>query len=217
MPKEAGKTAVVVVDVQGDFTTFKNGSLAVEGTNEAYIKSVKEATKKLNEEGFLIFATQDWHPSNHISFYTSHKGKKVFDVIKLRLKDQVLWPPHCVQKSPGAEILIDRKLFKGIVKKGTDPRYDSYSGFKDDGGKKTEMDTLLKKNKIEKLILYGLATDYCVRATALDAAALKYKVVLIKNLCRGVAPDTSQRAIEEMKSKGIEVLEKIDLRKIKAS
>jgi nicotinamidase/pyrazinamidase len=102
-----------------------------------------------------------------------------------------------------------------IVKKGTNPRFDSYSGFKDDGGKKTEMDTLLKKNKIGRLIIYGLATDYCVRATALDAAVLKYKVVLIKSLCRGVAPDTSQEAIEEMKSKGALILDDIDLRRIK--
>jgi nicotinamidase/pyrazinamidase len=215
MTQETTKSGVIVVDVQGDFTKFKNGSLAVEGTDEAYVKAVEEGTKKLKVAGFPIFATQDWHPSNHISFFTSHKGKRAFDVIKLRLKEQVIWPPHCVQKSPGAEILIDKRLLDAIVKKGTNPRFDSYSGFKDDGGKKTEMDTLLKKNKIGRLIIYVLATDYCVRATALDAAVLKYKVVLIKSLCRGVAPDTSQKAIEEMKSKGALILDDIDLRRIK--
>ncbi len=217
MAQETAKTGVIVVDVQGDFTKFKKGSLAVEGTDEAYIKAVEESTKKLKAAGFPIFATQDWHPANHLSFFTSHRRMKVFDVIKLRGKDQVLWPPHCVQKTPGAKVLLDEKLFEAIVKKGMNPQYDSYSGFKDDGGKKTDMDTLLKKGKIKKLVIYGIATDYCVRATVLDAAALGYKVILINNLCRGVAPDTSQKATGEMKSKGILVLDKIDLERIKAS
>jgi nicotinamidase/pyrazinamidase len=215
MAKEAEKAGVIVVDVQGDFTKFQNGSLAVEGTDKAYIKAVEDNTRKLKKAGYPIFVTQDWHPVNHTSFFTNHKGKKAFDVIKLHRKDQVLWPPHCVQRSPGADILLDKKLFDAIVKKGTDPRYDSYSGFKDDGGKKTVMLSLLKKNEIQKLVVYGIATDYCVRATALDALAAGYRVILIKNLCRGVATDTSQKAIEEMKSKGIVVLEKIDLEKIK--
>jgi len=137
MGKEAAKIGVIVVDVQGDFTKFKNGSLAVEGTDEVYLKTVEENTKKLKEAGFLIYATQDWHPKNHASFFTNHKGKKAFDMIKLHGKDQVLWPPHCVQRTPGAEVLLDKKLFKAIVKKGMDPQYDSYSGFQDDGGKKT--------------------------------------------------------------------------------
>lgn len=215
MTKEATKTAIIVVDVQGDFTKFKNGSLAVEGTDEAYVKTVEENTKKLKAAGFPIFATQDWHPTNHASFFTNHKGKKAFDVIKLHGKDQVLWPPHCVQKTPGAEILLDKKLFKAVVKKGMDSQYDSYSGFQDDGGKKTEMDKLLKKDKIKKLVVYGIATDYCVRATVLDAVAAGYRVVMIRNLSRGVAPDTSQKAIDEMKAKGVVILDDLDLERIR--
>jgi len=206
---------VIVVDVQGDFTKFKNGSLAVEGTDEAYVKMVQDSTKKLKAAGFPIFATQDWHPANHLSFYANHPGKKAFDVIKLHGKDQVLWPPHCIQNTPGAEILLDKKLFKATVKKGMDTQYDSYSGFQDDGGKKTEMDKLLKKNKIKTLVVYGIATDYCVKATALDAAAAGYKVIFIKNFCRGVAPDTSQKAIEEMKAKGVIAFDDLDIEKIK--
>ena len=217
MKNETQKTGVIVVDVQGDFTTYRNGSLAVEGTDQTYLETVKKNTEELKEAGFPLYATQDWHPSDHISFFTIHKGKKAFDVISLHGKEQVLWPPHCVQKTPGAELLLDKNLFKAVVRKGMDPQYDSYSGFQDDGGKKTVMDGLLKQHKITKVVVYGIATDYCVRATAFDAAALKYKVVLIKNLCRGVAPDTSQKAINEMKSKGIIVLEKIDLEKIKGS
>ncbi len=176
MAQEIVKTGVIVVDIQGDFTKFRNGSLAVEGTDEAYIKTVEEGTKRLKTVGFPIFATQDWHPANHLSFFTSHGQAKVFDVIKLHGKDQVLWPPHCVQETPGAKFLLDEKLFQAIVKKGMNSQYDSYSGFKDDGGKKTNLDTLLKKEKIKKLVIYGIATDYCVRATALDAAAFACEI-----------------------------------------
>jgi nicotinamidase/pyrazinamidase len=217
MAVEATKIGVIVVDIQGDFTKLKNGSLAVDGTDEAYIKAVAENTKRLKEAGFPIYATQDWHPKNHASFFTNHNGKKAFDMIKLHGKDQVLWPPHCVQNTPGAEILLDKKLFAAVVKKGMDAKYDSYSGFQDDGGKKTNMDKLLKKEKINKVVVYGIATDYCVRATAIDAAAAGYKVIMIKNLSRGVAPDTSQKAIDEMKAKGISVLDDLDLEKIKAN
>jgi len=217
MAKETVKIGIIVVDVQGDFTKFKNGSLAVEGTDEAYVKAVDENTKKLKAAGFPVYATQDWHPANHASFFTNHKGKKAFDVIKLHGKDQVLWPPHCVQKTAGAEILLDNKLFKAVVKKGMDSQYDSYSGFQDDGGKKTEMDGILKKNGIKKVVVYGIATDYCVRATAMDAAAAGYKVIMIKNLSRGVAPETSQKAIDDMKAKGVVILDDLDLQKIKAN
>src|SRR4030042_1591665 len=216
MAAEAGKIGVNVVDIQGDFTKLKNGSLAVDGPHEAYIKAAEENTKKLKEAGFPIFATQDWHPKNHASFFTNHKGKKAFEVIKLHGKDQVLWPPHCVQNTSGAEILLDKKLFKVIVQKGTNPHDDSYSGFQDDGGKKTGLDKILKKEKVTQLVVYGIATDYCVRATALDAVASGYKVILIKNLCRGVASDTSQKSIDEMKAKGVMVLDNLDLEKIKA-
>ncbi len=217
MAQEETGIGVNVVDIQGDFTKLKNGSLAVEGTDEAYIKAVEENTKKLKAAGFPIYATQDWHPANHASFFTNHKGKKAFDVIKLHGRDQVLWPPHCVQTTPGAEILLDKKLFKAVVRKGMDPQYDSYSGFQDDGGKKTNMETLLKKDKINKVVIYGIATDYCVRATSLDAIAAGYKVIVIKNLCRGIAPDTSQKAIDEMKAKGVIILDDLDLQKIKTN
>jgi len=217
MAKLTSRSGVIVVDFQADFTQFKNGSLAVEGTDEVFIKRVEENTRKLKEAGFPIFGTLDWHPSNHISFFTSHAGKKAFDVIKVRGKDQVLWPPHCVQNTPGAEVLLDKNLFKAFVKTATDPQFEGYSGFQDDGGKKTGLDDLLKKDKIGKVVVYGIATDYCVRATALDAVASGYRVILIKNLCRGVNPDTSQRALEEMKAKGVVILEDLDLNKIKAS
>jgi len=211
------KSGVIVVDFQADFTKFKNGSLAVEGTDEAFVKSVEENTRLLKAAGFRIFGTLDWHPVNHISFFTSHKGKTAFEVIKVRGKDQVLWPPHCIQGTPGAEVLLDEKLFKAFVKTATDPQFEGYSGFQDDGGKKTDLDKLLKKDKISKVVVYGIATDYCVRATALDAVAAGYQVTLIKNLCRGVAQGTTQKALEEMKSKGVVILDDADLSKFKSN
>ena len=217
MAKGTAKIGVIVVDFQADFTKFKNGSLAVEGTDEAFIKKVEGNTKKLKEAGYPIFGTLDWHPANHISFFTSHEGKKAFEVIKIRGKDQVLWPPHCVQNTPGAEVLLDKRLFKAFVKTATDPQFEGYSGFQDDGGKKTDLDKLLKKDQINKVVVYGIATDYCVRATALDAVASGYQVVLIKSLCRGVAPETSQKALEEMKAKGVVILDDVDLEKIRAN
>lgn len=215
MAKETAKMGVIVIDVQADFTRFKKGSLAVEGTDQAYVKAVEESVRFLKTAGVPVYATQDWHPRNHASFFTSHPGQKAFDVIKLGGRDQVLWPPHCVQNTPGAELLVNKKLFNAIVHKGTDSRYDSYSGFRDDGGKETEMDSTLKKEKIKKLVVFGIAIDYCVKATALDAVAARYKVILIKDLSRGVSSETSQNAIEEMKAQGVVVLENLDTGKIK--
>lgn len=198
-------TAVIVVDVQGDFTTLKSGSLKVTGTDQSFVEKLQKATEALKKKGYLIVATQDWHPRDHVSFYLNHEGKKPFEAIKIGEKTQILWPPHCIQGTPNAELLLDKNLFSSVVKKGQDKRYDSYSGFQDDGGAKTDMDKILKKNGIKEVIVYGIATDYCVKATAIDAAYAGYKVTVIENLCRGVAPDTTAKAVKEMQSKGITV------------
>ena len=210
------KIAAIVVDVQGDFTTAKKGTLAVSDTDEGYVKKVSDNTIKLKEQGIAIYGTQDWHPASHISFAVNHPGKKPFEAIQIDGRSQVLWPSHCVQGTDGAKVLLDNNLFQAIVKKGQNPKFDSYSGFQDDGGAKTEMDTILKEAGIKKLIIYGIATDYCVKATALDAVASGYKVVIIENLSKGVAPDTTAKALDEMKAKGILILKEVDLAKIKA-
>ncbi len=201
---------VIVVDVQGDFTTAKKGSLAVPGTDDGFIAKVQEATEALKKKGLPIFATQDWHPKDHISFCTNHSGKKPFDTIQVSGKTQVLWPPHCVQGTENANILLDKNLFVAVVQKGKDKRFDCYSGFVDDGGTKTELDAILKKNNIKEVIVYGIATDYCVKATAIDAANAGYKVTVIEGLCKGVAPDTTKKALEEMKAKGITIKDELE-------
>jgi nicotinamidase/pyrazinamidase len=209
------KIGVIVVDIQGDFTTWKNGSLAVNGTDEAFIGKVRKATETLSNAGYPIFGTQDWHPANHVSFFTNHPGKKPFEMIKVETRDQVLWPPHCVQGTQNARVLVDNNIFLAVVKKGQDPKYDSYSGFQDDGGAKTEMDEILKRNGIQTVVVYGIATDYCVKATACDAADAGYRVIVVEGLCKGVAPETTEKALQEMKEKGITIIKELDLEKIK--
>ena len=205
------KIGVIVVDLQGDFTTYKNGSLAVAGTDEAYFNKVQKVTQELSAKGYPIFGTQDWHPADHISFFSNHSGKKPFEAIQIEGRMQVLWPPHCVQGTENARVLTDNNLFLAIVKKGQDKRYDSYSGFQDDGGAKTEMNEILHKNGIKELTVYGIATDYCVKATAIDAVDAGYKVTVIEGLSKGVAPETTAKALEEMKAKGIIVKAELDM------
>ena len=210
------RIAVIVVDVQRDFTQLASGSLAVEGTDQEYIDKVREGTEMLRRAGFPIIATQDWHPADHISFYTRHGGKKALDVITVRGQQQVLWPPHCVQGTEGATLLLNENLFTASVKTGADRDFESYSGFKDDGGHETPLHPLLQERGITRLVIYGIATDYCVRATALDALDLGYQVILIKNLSRGVDRETSKTALDEMARSGIVLLDEIDLKKIES-
>ena len=203
------QTGVIVVDVQGDFTFFKQGSLAVQDTDQSYIDKVLAATRQLKNKGCKIFATQDFHPENHISFYTSHKDKAPYETIEIEGRVQILWPPHCMQGTENSDILIDNDLFTAIVQKGMNPEYDSYSGFFDDGGINTGLEELLKSFQINTLIIFGLATDYCVKATAMDAVQLGFNVILIESLCKGVAEDTTLSALKEMKSVGIKIIPSI--------
>ncbi len=197
-----GDTGVIIVDVQADFSELKSGSLAVPGTDARYIEMVENATRKFSEQGLRLYFTQDWHPSEHVSFYTNHPGTRPLEAIEISGRSQVLWPPHCVQNTPGAEILLTVPQAAKTVRKGMDPKFDSYSGFADDGGHKTELDLLLRQDDIKQLIVYGLATDYCVKATVLDALKAGYGVELMINLCRGVDPATSAAAIKEMEDSG---------------
>ena len=202
----AENTGVIVVDVQGDFTELKSGSLAVPGTDADYISAVQRATQRFLQQGLRLYFTQDWHPAEHISFFTNNPGTEPLQVKEINGRPQVMWPPHCVQDSPGAMILIAADRPVQTVRKGMDPNFDSYSGFADDGGHTTEMNSLLQKDGIKKVMVYGLATDYCVKATALDALEAGYEVDLIVDLCRGVSPDTTAAALEEMDSKGVNII-----------
>jgi nicotinamidase/pyrazinamidase len=200
------KWGVIVIDIQGDFTKWKQGSLAVPGSDEGYIKSAEAASRQFKELGLPIFATQDWHPPDHASFATSHTGKKPFETIIIDGRTQVLWPPHCIQGTENARVLVDNNLFVAIIKNAQNPDVESYSFFQDRKGTKTELDTMLRINGVENVILFGIATEYCVRATSLDLFAANYKTTVIENLCRGVLPDAAATALNEMRRKGVRVV-----------
>ena len=202
----AESTGVIVVDLQADFTELKSGSLAVAGTDAQYLDAVEKATRVYQEQGAPVYFTQDWHPADHVSFYTNNPDSEPLQVIEIDGRPQIMWPPHCVQGTSGAEILITVDPAAKTVRKGTDSRFDSYSGFADDGDHKTEMETLLREDGIQKLIIYGLATDYCVKATVLDALEAGFQVELILELCRGVSHDTTATAIREMEAKGAQIV-----------
>ena len=201
---------VVVVDIQGDFTQLMSGSLAVPGTGLDYLHKINKAIDRLQGQGIPIWASQDWHPADHISFFSNHPGGKPYDRIILEGKEQILWPSHCVQDTPGADLLVDSSKFQAVIQKGRNRRFDSYSCFQDDGGQETDLNGLLKKEGIKTLILFGIATDYCVRFSSLDGLDRGYEIVVIKSLSRGVDPDTSAQAIQEVKEKGALILEDLD-------
>jgi nicotinamidase/pyrazinamidase len=201
---------VIVVDVQGDFTQLMTGPLAVPGTGLDYLNKINKAIDRIRGWEIPLWASQDWHPADHVSFFTHHPGKKAFDRISLQGKDQVLWPPHCVQDTPGAELLTESDIYQAVIQKGRDYRFDSYSCFQDDGGNETDLDGLLKKQGIRTVIIFGIATDYCVHYTALDGLARGFKILVIKSLCRGVDLATSVQALQEMQKKGAVILEDLD-------
>ncbi len=194
--------AVLLVDFQEDFTEDKNGALAVAGTDAVYIDTVIQVTHALAGQGLPIYATQDWHPENHMSFVTNHPGAELFSAIDIDGHSQIMWPAHCVQGTAGATILLANDLIEQVIQKGSDPRFDSYSGFADDGGKQTGLDEILRRNGVTDLVVYGLATDFCVKFTVIDALAAGYRVTLLPDLCRGVAPDSTDAALDEMQANG---------------
>lgn len=200
-------TAVLVVDIQADFTELRNGSLAVPGTDKDYIDLVIRRTQQYKEQGLAIVATRDYHPSDHISFCTSHGGAQPFQLITLEGQEQMLWPPHCVQGTPGVEILLPPELVTSIISKGHEVGKESYSGFRDDAGHETGLLDLLQVLGAKHVIVYGIATDYCVRHTARHALEAGLEVTVILGLSRGVSPDTTQAAVEEMRALGATVVE----------
>ena len=134
-------TGVIVVDVQADFTELKSGALAVPGTDAQYLDTVEKETQRFLDQGLPVYFTQDWHPADHVSFFANNPGTEPFQKIEIEKgRPQVMWPPHCVQNTPGADILINIKGPVETVEKGTNSKLDSYSGFFDDGGYKTDLD-----------------------------------------------------------------------------
>jgi nicotinamidase/pyrazinamidase len=193
--------ALLLIDLQNDF--LPGGALGVPKGDE-----VLPVARLLQPEFPLVVATQDWHPANHGSFARNHPDAQPGDVITLAGLRQVLWPAHCVQGTPGAELAegLDRQHLDQVVRKGIDPTIDSYSGFFDNGRRKaTGLGEYLTAKGVTDLTLLGLATDYCVKATALDARFLGFRVTLVTDGCRAVerVPGDGAHAIEEMHAAGV--------------
>ncbi len=198
------RKALIIVDVQNDFCP--GGSLAVpEGD------VVVPVINRIQSLFDVVVATQDWHPLNHISFAVNHPGKQVGDVVEIDGLLQVLWPVHCVQNSPGAEFhpQLDTSRIAHVIRKGTDPRIDSYSGFFDNARRRdTGLASLLWDLGVDEVAICGLATDYCVKYTALDAHELGFATAVIVDACRGVGlrSDDVPEAIRQMESRGIKIV-----------
>lgn len=201
--------ALILVDLQKDF--LPGGSLAVEDGD----KIIPGINELLDNNFDLVVATQDWHPPEHGSFASNHEQKKPGDKIKLQGTVQVLWPDHCVQDSEGAEFADDLKTGKieKVIKKGTDPNIDSYSGFFDNENKKsTGLHDYLQSKNVDTVAIAGLAADVCVRYTTLDALELGYRTMVVKDATKAVDKEEGySRTMEELKNKGAELVNKGEL------
>lgn len=196
--------ALILVDIQNDF--LPGGALAVSDGDAV----IAVANQKMGEFALTV-ATQDWHPADHLSFASQHPDKQVGETTELDGLTQILWPDHCIQEFAGAEFAaqLDTSRISHVIQKGTDRTIDSYSGFFDNARRKeTGLEKLLRELDVDEVSVMGLATDYCVKFTALDAIDLGFKTNLIEAGVRGVnlQPSDCDDALAEMRSQGISIV-----------
>ena len=197
------KTALLIIDFQNDF--LPGGALAV-----PHARDVVSNIKSLVSDYDYIILTQDWHPAGHVSFATTH-GKKNFETIEVEYGTQKLWPDHCVQDTKGAEIASELSDISPdfVLRKGTRQHVDSYSAFIEaDGQEITAMTQFLIARGVQHIACVGLALDYCVFWTALDAIKLGFKTNVFLNACKGIDHENSiLHAIQKMKQFGVRIVE----------
>ena len=201
--------ALILVDVQNDF--IPGGALEVR-EGDQIVPLINSFQSKFDH----VIATQDFHPADHGSFATQHPGKNPNDQIDLFGLTQILWPVHCVQGTKGADFHseLDQSHWEAVFQKGKNPQVDSYSGFFDNARRgDTGLGDYLKEREIRKVFVCGLALDYCVKFTALDAQSLGFETFLITDATRAVNinPEDGAKAIEEMAAAGIHILTSKDL------
>src|SRR3990167_10307442 len=199
------KTALIIVDLQNDFC--RGGNLAVPDGD-----AVIPLANQLQPCFDIVVATKDWHPQNHMSFASNHPGKKRGEVIKVHGLSQVLWPDHCVQNTHGAEFhpQLNIERIQHIFHKGTDRFVDSYSAFFDNEHlRATGLGDYLSRHGVVDVYIMGLATDYCVKYSCLDAVHLNFNVHVIEDACRGVELKSGDiaNAIKEMQHIGVRLTE----------
>lgn len=198
--------ALLLVDIQNGFCP--GGNLPVPDGDEV----VAVANRLIEEGGYdVIVASQDWHPANHGSFASQHPGRRSFEMGKLCGQPQMLWPDHCVQGTPDAEFHADLNTgeIDYIQQKGENPAIDSYSAFRDnDKAAVTALAGYLRAQGIKELDVCGLATDYCVKFSALDAVDMLpgVQICFIEDASRGIEPEGVRAAIDEMRAKGVGVV-----------
>lgn len=163
----------------------------------------------------IVVATQDWHPAEHASFVDNHAGRAPYDTIELAGLEQILWPVHCVQGTGGAEFAAPLQIDQAdaIIRKGTNPSIDSYSGFFDNGRlRSTGLAGYLNERGVDALFICGLATDYCVKFTAIDAITAGFRTHLVSEACRGVelTPGDTRAAAKDMQNAGVQILATVD-------
>ena len=193
--------ALVVVDVQNDFCP--GGALAVTDGD-----AVVPVINALLPHFPLVVATQDWHPAGHASFASSHPGRKPLEVIELDGIPQVLWPDHCVQATAGADFHpeLQRRFFRAIIRKGTDPLVDSYSAFRDNHREHpTGLASLLRELGVGHVVIVGLTTDYCAATSARDAIELGFAAEIWLPATRpvGAPPGHTERTLAEIRKLGV--------------
>lgn len=206
------KKTLLLIDLQNDFCN--GGALAVPD-GDAVIAVANRAMATCRQRGMPVAASLDWHPADHRSFAVN-VGEKVGTSGMLDDLPQTWWPVHCVQNSHGAKLHpeLEKHGIQRLIYKGVHTNIDSYSAFYDNGHRsQTELDAWLRAQDIHALIVMGLATDYCVKYTVLDALKLGYSVEVLADGCRGVdlAPGDSQRALEEMRRQGAKLITLSDL------
>ena len=194
--------ALIVIDVQNDFCP--GGTLAVPDGD-----GIVPGVNAMMAEYPVVVLTQDWHPANHSSFASQHPGSQLFEITDMPYGSQVLWPDHCIQGTYGAEFHsgLEAALADLIIRKGFNPGIDSYSAFfENDRSTPTGLEGYLRTRGIDSLILVGLATDFCVSYSAVDAAGLGFTVRVNPDLCRAIDLDGSLAAARKsMASAGVEV------------
>jgi nicotinamidase/pyrazinamidase len=196
--------ALLLVDIQNDFCP--GGALPVAAGDDVVL-----VANRLIPCFDVVLATMDWHPADHGSFAINHPGKRPFEIGELAGMPQVLWPIHCVQDTPGAALHpgLQASAIHCVLRKGTDPVVDSYSAFFDNGRRKsTGLYDILRLRDVDDVVVMGLATDYCVRATVLDALDLKLRATVVADGCRAVElkPGDGQRAMDEMHKAGAQIV-----------
>ena len=192
--------ALLIVDMQNDF--MPGGSLAVPGAADI-VPLINALIPKFS----LVIATKDWHPPDHLSFAVNHPGKKVGEQVTLRDLPQILWPVHCVRNTYGSELIptLDVSQIACFFYKGTDKWIDSYSAFFDNAHRQsTGLGDYLKTHNVEEIYIVGVATDYCILYTVMDAIALGFTVYVITDCCRAInlKSGDEKRAIAAMAAKG---------------